>query len=257
MQKNVLCWMTTQVLVSFGLFSASGAMQPATVDQNPDSFAMKLHYPAKEKAEKTQGAVKFYCEVGPDGKPAHISTLNSKGERHFGIAVEFALYHGRFNPATVDGKPVTVMLGGTVLFLISNAQPTIAVVLATAEGEKIATMSNYQQPQLLDTDALFRRKCFAVRDKYRPRWGANPGAVVLANIDGQGNLIGKSIESESPPNGGHGRLLLEVIGQEHFIPAQSNGKPVAGDFELVVDFENMRNPDGDAPIGSLIKKDNH
>ena len=58
MQKNVLCWMTTQVLVSFGLFSASGAMQPATVDQNPDSFAMKLHYPAKEKAEKTQGAVK-------------------------------------------------------------------------------------------------------------------------------------------------------------------------------------------------------
>src|SRR5689334_867463 len=145
MQKNVLSWLATQFLFFYGLFSASGAMQPATVGQSPDSFAMHLHYPAKEKAGKTQGVVKFYCEVGPDGKPAHISTLNGKGQGHFATAVEFALYHGRFNPATLDGKPVTVMLGGTVLFLINNAQPTIAVVLATAESQKVASMNNYQQ----------------------------------------------------------------------------------------------------------------
>ena len=218
---------------------------------------MKLHYPAKEKAARTQGAVKFYCEVGPDGKATHISTLNNKGQGHFATAVEYALYHGRFNPAASDGKPVAVMLGGTVLFFIHNAQPTIGVVLATAEGEKIVRMSNYQQPQMLDSDALFRRKCFAVRDKYPARWGAGARASVRVHVDAHGNPVSKTIASESPANGGHGRLLLDVIGQEHFIPAQNNGQPVEGDFELTVDFENMRNPDGDAPLGSLIKRDNH
>jgi TonB family protein len=234
-----------------------GASQPATIGQGPDSVAMQLHYPPKERAAQKQGAVKFYCEVSPQGKAGHISTLHGKGEGRFGTAVEFALRHGRFTPAKVDGKAASVMLGGTVLFMLANGKPTIAVTLATAEADKIAAMSNYIEPQMIDSDALFRRKIFALRDKYNLRYGAHPGAVVRVRVDAQGTAVSKKIETESPANGGHGRLVLDVVDQETFIPAQSNGQPVAGDFQLAVDFEHMRNPDSGPRVGTLLKDDGY
>lgn len=236
---------------------AFAASHPAMIGQGPDSVAMQLHYPPKERAARTQGVVKFYCEVSPQGKAGHISTLCGKGGARFGTAVEYALRHGRFTPAAVEGKPTGVMLGGTVLFMLANGQPTIAVTLATAESDKIAALSNYVQPQMIDSDALFRRKIFALRDKYTLRYTAHPGAVVVVHVDAQGNAVSKKIETESPADGGHGRLVLDVVDQEKFIPAQSNGQPVAGDFQLAVDFEHMRNPDSGPRVGTLLKDDGY
>ena len=158
MLKNVFLGFIGFFILLASSSLALGANHPATIGQGPDSVAMQLHYPPKERAAKTEGAVKFYCEVSPQGKAGHISTLFGKGEGHFGTAVEYALRHGRFTPATVDGKPASVMLGGTVLFMLDGGQPTIAVALATAESNKVASMSNYVQPQMIDSDALFRRK---------------------------------------------------------------------------------------------------
>ncbi|HEX4666710.1 MAG TPA: energy transducer TonB [Chthoniobacterales bacterium] len=234
---------------------ALGETHPATVSQGPDSFAMQLHYPPKERAAGMQGAVKFYCEVSAQGKPGHISTLCGRKEARFGVAVENALRHGRFTPAVVARQPVTVLVGGTVLFLIPNGKPTIAVTLATAESEKIAGLSNYVQPQIIDTDALFRRKIYSHRDKYHIQYGAHPAAIVQVHVSPEGKMVSKRIASEAPANGGRGRVLLDVMDEEHFIPAQNNGQPVAGDLEMAVDFEHMRNPDSGPEIGSLIKKD--
>ena len=255
MHKIVLVPFMSLVFAFFNSAPAFGATHPATVGQSPDSIAMQLHYPPKEKAAKTQGAVKFYCEVSPQGKPGHISIINGKGDARFGTAVLYALNHGRFAPATVDGKPTGVMVGGTVLFLMTNNKPTIAIALATAESDKIAGMSNYMQPQMLDSDALFRRKIYAIRDKYTFRMGLHPGAVVLVHLDAQGKVVSKKIVSESPENGGRGRVLLDVVAEESFIPAQSNGQAVAGDFELAVDFEHILNPDEGARTGTLIPND--
>ena len=233
---------------------ALGVTHPATISQGPDSVAMQLHYPPKERAAQSQGVVKFYCEVSADGKASHISTLYGKGQARLRTAVEFALRHGRFSPANVDGKPV---LGGTILFMMISGKPTIAVALATAESDNVAALSNYVQPQMIDSDALFRRKIFALRDKYTLRYTAHPGAVVIVHVDAQGKQVSKKIKTESPPDGGHGRLLLDVAAEERFIPAQSNGQPVAGDFELAADFEHMRNPDSAARVGTLIKDDGY
>jgi hypothetical protein len=68
-------------------------------------------------------------------------------------------------------------------------------------------------------------------------------------------MVAKKIDSEAPANGGRGRLLLDVMDEERFIPAQSNGQAVAGDFQLAVDFEYMRNPDSGRETGTLLKKD--
>jgi len=255
MHKIVFFSLAGLVFTFFHSPLALGAGHPATVGQGPDSIAMQLHYPPKERAAKEQAAVKFYCEVSPVGKPGHIFVLNGKGDAHFGTAVLFALHHGRFNPATVDGKPIAVMLGGTVLFVIANGHPTIAVSLATAESDKVAAMSNYMQPQMLDSDAVFRRKIYAMRDKYVYRYGANLGAVVRVHVDAQGKPVSKTIVTESPPDGGRGRMLLDLVDEERFIPAQSNGQTVPGDFELAVDFEHMVNPDEGPRTGTLIPKD--
>jgi len=257
MRKIVLLAIASLFFHLCDLTLALGVTHPATVGQAADSFAMQLHYPQKERAAGDQAAVKFYCEVSSDGKAGHISTISGKNQARFATAVEYALRHGRLNPAIVDGKPVTVMLGGTVLFLMSNGRPTIAITLATAEGEKVAAMTNYVQPQMIDTDALFRRKIYSHRDKYHYHNSPNPAAVVRVHVDAQGKPVSKQIESESPPNGGRGRLLLDVVDEERFIPAQSNGQPVAGDFELAVDFEHLRDPDRGPDIGSLIKKDSY
>ncbi len=45
--------------------------------------------------------------------------------------------------------------------------------------------------------------------------------------------------------------------QERFVPAQNNGQAVAGDFEIAVDFEHMRNPDSDPDTGTLLKNDGY
>jgi hypothetical protein len=50
------------------------------------------------------------------------------------------------------------MLAGTVLFLIWESYPTIAISLATAEIKGITGMSNSVQSQMIDTAAPFRRK---------------------------------------------------------------------------------------------------
>lgn len=65
MHKIVLVPFMSLVFAFFNSAPAFGATHPATVGQSPDSIAMQLHYPPKEKAAKTQGAVKFYCEVSP------------------------------------------------------------------------------------------------------------------------------------------------------------------------------------------------
>lgn len=257
MSHHVSLRITGFLLIMGSLASAQAANKPATIGQGPDSVAMQLHYPAKEKAARKQGAVKFYCEVSPQGEAGHISTLCGKDQGRFAKAVEFALRHGRFTPALVNGQPTSVMLGGTVLFTEASGQPTIAVSLATAETDRIAFMSNYVQPQMIDTDALFRRKLWAMRDKYTLRHGAHPGAVVIVHVDAQGKAVSKKIVTETPRDGGRGRLLLDLIDQEKFIPALSNGQPVAGDYEMAVDFEHLKDPDSGPRVGTLIKNDGY
>lgn len=257
MRKIAFLTLAGLFLVSLTSALVASDTHPATIGQGGNSVALQLHYPPKERAQKAEGAVTFYCEVSPAGKAGHISTLCGKGQARFGTTVEDALRRGRFTPAAVDGEPVSVMIGGTVLFMMTDGRPTIAVALATAEKGKIAALSNYVQPQMIESDALLRRKIYTIRDKYIYRGSAHPGAVVLVHVDSQGKPTGKKIATESPVDGGRGRLLLDVVDAERFIPAESNGQRVAGDFELAMDFEHMRNPDSGPATGTLLRDDGY
>jgi hypothetical protein len=168
-----------------------------------------------------------------------------------------ALQEGRFQPAMSGGKAVPVIVGGTALFMFQNNQPIIAVALSTASKDKTAALGNYIQPQMLTSSAEFRRKLIKasfdpdihVHGRMRPR------AAVVAQVDAQGNLVNTKLIGESPPDAGWGPLLVRTFQGEKFIPALNNGHPVAGEFDMILNYEYMQSPDYGPPTGSLIKRD--
>jgi len=249
------------VFVIADFAQGQGSVRPAMITSGSDSVAAHLHYPTKAKAAKVETAIPFYCEVGADGKPDHLELYGPKDKVEFRLALLKALRQGRFQPAMSGGKAVPVIMGGTAIFMFHGNEPVIAIALSTAEKEKTAALSNYIQPQMLGSSVEFRRKLFTAR--YDPNVhlrrvpSMHPAAAAQAQVDAQGNLVSTKIVAESPADAGWGPLLLKAFQGAKFIPALSNGKPVAGQFDLIVNYDSVYNPDWGARAGTLIKRDDY
>jgi hypothetical protein len=234
------------VASNFACAQEGGNVRPAMLASGGDSVAANLHYPAKAKAKKDEAAIPFYCEVGADGKPAFISLFGPEDKTAFRVALLKALDNGRFQPAMSGGKAVPVLLGGTAFFMFRDNTPIVAVSLSTADKEKTAALGNYIQPQMLTGTLEFRRKLWHAQHDtdIHPLMGMSPvhaGAAVLAQVDAQGNLVSTKILAESRPGVGYGTLLVKGFQGEKFIPAFSNGKPVAGQFDMIANYDKMQN----------------
>jgi hypothetical protein len=207
-------------------------MEPATVGREKGSFANYIHFP-KDAADATaETAVQFYCDVSAEGEVTTQYALIGNLPP-FKAAVQSALDWGRFNPAKVDGKPVAVYLGGTVLFLRQNGQPVIVVSLATADRERVGRLANYIQPQLVGglTDRLYHMNSTLMWN--RPWSGA---AEVLFKINERGEIQSSSVVSEIPKDSGLGDLLQNITKDAQWIPASENVKRAAGQINVVVNF---------------------
>jgi len=226
--------------------------QPAMIGQGADSVAARLHYPSTAKASKTEGAVQFYCEVGADGRTRHLRVIAESSWSALRFAVKNAVQQDRFIPARVGGRPTSVMIGGTVFFLMPKGQPTILVTMATADKNKAAAGRNYIQPQMITTFNDLERKMYTWRSLVT-QYSAFPSAEVMCNVDGNGNLTSTKIVNESKANGGLGAVAVKACEGAKFIPALDNGKPVPGQFNLAIDFAMLVNPDDMAP-GSHLKQ---
>jgi hypothetical protein len=237
----------------------SADIRPAMLASGGDSVAACLHYPPKAKAKKDEAAIPFYCEVGPNGKAAFISLFGPEDKTEFRAALMKALSQGRFQPAMSGGKAVPVLLGGTAFFMFRDNAPIIAISLSTADKEKTAALGNYIQPQMLSSDFQFRRKLWHGQHDpdIHPLMGASPvhpGAAVLAQIDAQGNVVSTKIVAESRPGAGYGALLLKAFQGAKFIPAFSDGEPVAGQFDMIANYDKMQDPNSE-PSDTHIKRD--
>ncbi len=151
----------------------------------------------------------------------------------FKQAVQTALDWGKFQPATVGGKPVPVYLGGTVLFFRQDGQPTIAISLATYDRERVGKLTNYIQPQLIG--GLRRRLEAAERTTTidLPERGA---AEVVVNVGEHSEVTSTSVVAENPKDIGLGDFLIGAIKDAQFTPAYSDGKPTAGAMNVIANF---------------------
>jgi hypothetical protein len=206
------------------------AFIPAMVGQEADSFANYIHFP-KDVAASADSAVQFYCDVSAEGTVVATYALIGN-DQPFKTAVQSALDWGRFQPAKVNGKPVAVYLGGTVLFLHQDKKPLIIVSLATAEEEHLRKLSNYIQPQLIG--GLRDRMQHARASMWdRPLSGA---AQVLVKVTDKGRIESSSVVSELPKDNGMGEVLRNILQDAEWIPALNDGKPDAGQINIVANF---------------------
>jgi len=246
------------IALSFGVSNfangqASGNVRPAMIASGANSVAAHLHYPPKAKAKKDEAAIPFYCEVGEDGKPAFVQLFGPEDKTEFRRALLSALGQGRFQPAMSGGKAVPILLGGTAFFMFRGNKPIIAISLSTADKEKTASLGNYIQPQMLISHFEFYRKLYHAQFDpdmhFRPGMQpVHPRAAVLAQVDAQGNLVSTKIIAESPPGTGYGPLLMRGFQGAKFIPALNNGKPVAGQFDMIADYSKMNYAEVERPL---------
>ncbi|MGI8889786.1 MAG: energy transducer TonB [Chthoniobacterales bacterium] len=213
----------------------TGPVTPALVKEGPESITHYLHYPRKAQATKLEGAVQFYCDLLEDGSVETTHAMVGKDDV-FKTAVQTALDWGHFTPATVDGKPVRVYVGGTVLFLYQNNQPVIVVSLATHDRDRVGKLTNYIQPQLVGGLRHDVEKAISSLTKGILMAGK---AEVVVKVNEKGAVTGTSDISENPKGSGLGLLLDNTMKKAQFTPAYENGKPTAGGINVVASFGGL------------------
>ncbi len=210
----------------------AGPMLPAIVGQGEDSFAKYVHFPKDPATANMEGAVQFYCDIAEDGTVATTYAVVSNQDA-FKNAVQTALDWGKFQPATVGGKPVQVYLGGTVLFFRQNGQPTIVISLATYDRERVGKLINYIQPQLVGG---LRRYLEAAERTTTIDLPAKGAAEVVVNVGEHSEVTSTSVLAENPKDIGLGNFLIGAIKEAQFTPAYSDRKPTAGAVNIIANF---------------------
>ena len=210
----------------------SGPVTPAMVTEESDSITHYLHFPRDPEVAKNDGVVQFFCDITEAGAVETTHALVGSSDA-FKDAVQTALDWGRFTPATVNGNPVRVYLGGTILFLHENGEPVIVVSLATQDRERVGKMANYIQPQLLGGLRYAMEKELSALTQGILVAGK---AEVVVNVDAKGKLTNTSGISENPKGSGLGTLLNKAMQNGQFTPAYENGKAAPGAMNVVADF---------------------
>ncbi len=213
----------------------SGPVTPAIVTQDAGSISQYLHFPPTAQAEKRDGVVQFYCDINDEGVVEATYGVATKDDE-FRAAVQSALDWGRFAPATVDGKPVPVYLGGTVFFGHQNGTPVIVVSLATQERERVSKMGNYIQPQLIGG---LRREVAKIIRQIPHNFPVSGQAEAVVQVDARGAVTKTSVTAENPKGSGLGDLLETAMKGAQFTHAYQNGKPSAGAVNVVADFSKL------------------
>ena len=203
--------------------------------QEADSISHYLHFPPDPATAKRDSVVQFYCDVSEQGAVEATYGLVGTDEA-FKAAVQSALDWGRFAPATVDGKPVPVYLGGTVIFTHHKGAPVIAVSLATHDRERVGKLVNYIQPQLVGG---LRREVAKIIRQIPHSFPVSGIAQAVVQVDERGAVTSTSVVGETPKGSGLGDLLNAAIKGAHFTHAYENGKAVPGAVDVVSDFAKL------------------
>ncbi|MBA3609319.1 MAG: energy transducer TonB [Chthoniobacterales bacterium] len=210
----------------------TGPVTPALVQEGPNSITHYLHFPKDAAASKLDGAVQFYCDITEEGMVETTHALVANNDVFKGAVME-ALDWGRFTPATVNGKPVRVYLGGTVLFIHQGGKPVIVVSLATHARDRVGKLANYIQPQLVGG---LRRALQAEISTLTQGIVVSGQAEAVVSVDAKGAVTGTSGLSENPKGSGLGILLDSAVRKTQFLPAYENGTPTAGGINVVGNF---------------------
>jgi hypothetical protein len=211
------------------LHAAEAQVRPALIGDGPKALINLID--TKKLVEKGQGngLLNFQCHVGPSGEPINPVTFRpTPASEALEREVISALWRCRFIPAIDNGKPVTVVLIGTVVFVVADGKPHLRIY-ANQNPDDIAKGNDFIAPQLIPTtinkvplnDELAKGRIYRLKG----------GMVELAiTVDANGNQKQIRVVSEDPPGFNFGKAEVELLWGAKYIPGFRNGHPVECTF---------------------------
>src|SRR5207249_12103634 len=132
-----------------GVQAAGPRVRPALIGNGPKALINLID--TKKLVEKGSGSglLNFQCHVGPSGEPINPVTFRATpGSEALEREVISALWRCRFIPAIDNGKPVTVVLIGNVVFVVADGKPDLRIY-ANQNHADIANGNDFIAPQLI------------------------------------------------------------------------------------------------------------
>ncbi|PYJ30585.1 MAG: hypothetical protein DMF24_07880 [Verrucomicrobia bacterium] len=212
-----------------GVQAAGPRVRPALIGNGPKALINLID--TKKLVEKGSGSglLNFQCHVGPSGEPINPVTFRATpGSEALEREVISALWRCRFIPAIDNGKPVTVVLIGTVVFVVADGKPHLRTY-ANQNHDDIAKGNDFIAPQLIPAtinkvplnDELAKGRIYRLKG----------GIVELAiTVDANGNQKQIRVVSEDPPGFNFGKAEVELLWGAKYIPGFRNGRPVECTF---------------------------
>jgi len=211
---------------------------PAMIGEGPESLKEKIDYPQSALKAGTNALVTFSCDVEQNGKASRVAIVRATPDSEDFIRVaRDALKECRFQPATVDGKPVKVWVTGAIIFRIRDGKPLIHLYLHS-DDETLKTGGNYITAQLIGGWSSFGNR---IRYPYPALKNGTEGEVaVRLDIDSEGNPIRIGVPEATPPDQGFAAAVRRALSTAEFIPAYQDGRPVPSSLLFPILFQ-LRN----------------
>jgi protein TonB len=214
--------------------------------------------PAEAAGSDRPHVVLVNAVVGTDGAATGLQVIRSSGESYDQAAIE-AIKQSRFNPGTVDGAAVPVLICLNVRFV--NSAPPIPVVLPRYPGSPLprATFTGQREPgssspRLSSIQPDLRNP--SSQDPYRLRPGDKPpvaifspsaefsdearrmkyGGVVLLSLIVTEEGLPADIQVLRPLDHGLTEKAMDAVWQYKFQPAIRDGVPVAVRITIEINF---------------------
>jgi TonB family protein len=218
-----------------GVYSAGpGIAAPIAIQR------VAIPYPADAPAEVVGRFCMLSLVVGADGVPADIQVIQTRGAAIDAAAVA-AVKQTKFEPGTLDGKPVSVRLYAGIRFRDDKkpAFPIFAALNRPGAGSMqppgaSGVSSRPVQPRTYDKPPVITFAPGAEFSDQARREKIQGVVIVSVMVTEDGLPVDVRIEKSV----GHGldENALQSVSKYRFKPAMKDGKPVAARVAVEVNF---------------------
>ena len=204
-------------------FAVPGVIPPVVIERAP------VEYPSDAADSAVEGVTVLKLVVTEEGAATDIQVISSHGDAFDQAAID-ALKRCKFDPATVNGKPVPIHVFARVRFFAGRREtyPRILSQRGLGAGPGGFSTNRFDKPPVVTylAPAVFSEK--ARRAKYQ-------GVVLVSTvIDEQGNPT--DIKVVRSVGMGLDEKAIESVRKSRFLPAMKDGKPVAAQITIEVNF---------------------
>ncbi|CAN5282389.1 hypothetical protein BH20VER2_BH20VER2_01120 [soil metagenome] len=218
--------------------AAAADFQPAMPTRGKRSLINLIDGNVLMKRGQQNGLIMFQCGIGRLGfARGCVAYRGTEDVKALSEEVLAKLDRAEFFPAKRAGKPVPVVLHGTVMYAVIDGKPRIRVFL-NQEDDELKRGGDYIAPQLI----LEQGEKFRGFDWPAGAGGNSCTVTVAYDVAANGSLEGARMTYESKPGLGFGSEVIRKTKDATFIPGFRNGKPAAIRFTMPFLWRGLRLP---------------